>query len=110
MDTNKHLTLETMPINGQAVSIAVTATRDGNSWHATAMAIFGISHDLENWASEQSSVQSYDKTPEAAIATTMLSVSNYVNNPDLLKGLTEKLLEFENKKLAEPNEPVVIGE
>ena len=84
-------------IAGQSLAISVTALRDDVSkqWEARANVTFGVTYDKERWAVDSADVKAYDSTPEAAIATTMLSISNRINDPELVAAMVA-YLEDEN--------------
>lgn len=93
MDKDKHLS-----IVGQVVNIQVVALLDDpTTWKAEATALYGITRDGDNWATEKNSVSAYDKNAEAAIATAMLAISNHVNSPELMAALNRSLDEFEKQ-------------
>ena len=64
---------------GQRFIMDVTAhlSKD-NIWKAIGKGTFSITEDGENWVTKETEIASLDKDLDAAVATVMLSVSNYI--------------------------------
>lgn len=90
-------------INGFSVTISVQTTKetDVKDWDCYSEVNISISKDGEKWATATMPVKSIDRNPDAAITTTLLAISGFMNDDDIYDKLLEKLENGETESIGD---------
>jgi len=80
-------------LQGHYLSLTVSSTKEGEKdWKATGKVQVGSTLDGEHWGEMNMAVKGWDVNSDSAIATVMVSINNYINSPEFIVEMGNKLV------------------
>jgi hypothetical protein len=94
-------------LKGHYLSLTISSIKlKEKDWKATGKVQVGSSVDGDHWGELEMGVVGYDVNSDSAIATVMVSINNYINSPEFVVEMGERMIKsLEN----EANYPKVLA-
>lgn len=75
------------------LSLTVSATKMAEKdWKATGKVLIGSSLDGKHWGELDMGVTGFDVNSDSAIATVMVSINNYINSPEFIIDMGDRIM------------------
>jgi len=96
--------------SGQLYQMTILSMKDSDGfWSGTASARFGFTRNGSDWATEDFEVAAIEKTPDAAMATLMLHISNLLSSPEFAKKFNNALDAIDDSNTEQEEEDAETG-
>lgn len=80
-------------LKGHYLALIISAAKiDEKDWKATGKVQVGSTVDGEHWGELDMGVVGYDVNSDSAIATVMVSINNYINSPEFIAEMGERMV------------------
>lgn len=94
-------------LEGHYMSLTISSRKLGdNDWKADGKVKVGSSIDGKHWGELDIAVAGFDVNSDSAIATVMVSINNYINSPEFIIEMGNKIIDSYNE---EPKLPDVLA-